>query len=119
MTISSGDASESLDELLRESAARWTLWQARHPDPDDSDEYTSAIGDLIEDLLPKSDATLKRLAFDERIWTHDYGTGENTVLGSVQAALTSLIVDHLDTSTQAAARQHHPELTRPPGLAAS
>ena len=104
MTISSGDASESLDELLRESAARWTLWQARHPDPDDSDEYTSAIGDLIEDLLPKSDATLKRLAFDERIWTHDYGTGENTVLGSVQAAIASLIVDHLGTSAGAEPR---------------
>ncbi len=97
MTTSSGDASESLDELLRESAARWTLWQARHPDPGDSDEHTTAIGDLIEELLPRSDATLKRLAVDERVWTHDHGTGENTVRGSVQAALTSLIADHLDT----------------------
>ena len=112
MTISSGDASESLDELLRESAARWTLWQARHPDPDDSDEYTSAIGDLIEDLLPKSDATLKRLAFDERIWTHDYGTGENTVLGSVQAAIASLIVDHLGTFAGAEPRRRGRESPR-------
>ena len=119
MTMSGGGAFGSLDELLHESVARWARWRAEHSEPVDSDEYVAALGELIEALLPTSAATLQRLAVDPRIWTHDHGTGENTVLGSVQAALTSLIVDHLDTSTEAAARQHHPELTRPPGLAAS
>ena len=112
MTISSGDASESLDELLRQSAARWTLWQAQHPDPSNGDGHTAAIGDLIEQLLRRSEATLMRLAVDERVWTHDHGTGANTVLASVHAALTSIIADHLDTLAGGEARGRSPESAR-------
>lgn len=110
MTTSSGDTSESLDGLLRESAARWTLWHAQHPDSVDSDEQTEAVGDLIELLLPRRDATLMRLAVHERVWTHRHGAGEDTVRGSVRAALTSLIADHLETlgAADAPQRGHEP-----------
>ena len=89
-------APELLDELLSESAARWELWRAEHSEPPDHDEYVAGVGELIEALLPVSDATLQRLAVAPRVWTHDHQSDESTVRGSVQAALTSLIVDHLD-----------------------
>ena len=101
MTRSGGAASESLDELLSESAVRWQLWCAEHSEPTDADGYVAAVGDLIETLLPASDVTLQQLAFDPRVWTHTHGTDEVTVRGSVQAALTSLIVDHLDQFNRA------------------
>ena len=101
MTRSGGGAFESLDELLSESAARLQLWCAEHSEPTDADGYVAAVGDLIETLLPASDVTLQQLAFDPRVWTHTQGNDENTVRGSVQAALTSLIVDHLDTLSRA------------------
>ena len=117
--MSRGDAFGSIDELLHESVAQWARWRAEHPEPADADECVAAVGELIEALLPASDATLQRLAVDPRIWTCDHGTDESTVLGSVRAALTSLIVDHLDTLAEAAPCRDDPELTRRPELVAS
>ena len=98
MTTAPDDASGLLDQLLSESAARWDLWRALHTEPTDTDEYVAVVGELIETLLPASDATLQHLAVDPRVWTYRHGNDEHTVRGSVQAALTSLIVDHLETS---------------------
>ena len=57
------------------------------------------IGDLINECLPRSDTALKRLATDDRVWRHSHGTSEGSVADSVQATLTSLIIDHLNTLT--------------------
>lgn len=65
--MSKGDAFQSVDGLLREIEARWPCWRAQNSEPADSDEYTAAIGELIEDVLPAIDATLQRLAVDPRI----------------------------------------------------
>jgi len=97
MTTSDDDTPELLDELLSESAARWQRWRAEHPEPTDADGYVAVVGELIETLLPTSDVILQHLATDPRVWTHSHGNDERTVRGSVQAALTSLIVDHFDT----------------------
>lgn len=96
--MTSDDASfKLLDGLLSESVVRWELWRAEHPQPIDTDRNVAVMGELIETLLPTSDATLQHLAVDPRVWTHPHGSDEGTVRGSVHAALTSLIVDHLDT----------------------
>lgn len=108
----SGAGFGSLDELMGESVARWKLWRAEHCEPADTDGYVAAVGELIEPLLPTSDAALQHLAVDPRIWTHDHGTGEDTVRGSVQAALTSLILECLDTLAEAEVSQRAPELSR-------
>lgn len=97
MTMSPDDTAGLLDELLSESAARWRLWLAEHPERPDADGYVDEVGELIEALLPTSDAALQHLAVDPRVWTHSHGNDEHTVRGSVQAALTSLIVDHFDS----------------------
>ena len=81
------------------SGTRWLLWRAQHPDLGEGDDYVESIGDLISELLPTSDTTLKRLATDDRVWRHSHGTSEGSVAESVQATLTSLIIDHLDTLT--------------------
>jgi hypothetical protein len=98
MTTPNEDASARLDDLLTESMARWDLWHALHSEPTDADRYVDVVGALIETLLPTSDSTLQHLAADPRVWAHSYGDDDNSVRGSVQAALTSLIVDHLEAS---------------------
>lgn len=104
-----GDASESPGELLRESVVRWTLCRAEHSEPADTDQYLAAVGEMIEALLPTGDADLRRLTVDPSIWTHDHGDSESTVRGSVQAALTSLILEHLDALGGGDARQRGPQ----------
>jgi hypothetical protein len=105
MTIYHAEAAELLDQLLSTSAARWTLWCAEHPEPADPDGYVDAAGELIETLLPASEATLQFLAIEPRVWTHSHGSDEGTVRGGVLAALTSLIADHLDTLALARSRK--------------
>lgn len=96
MTASGGGEFETLDQLLRESVAPWTRWRAEHSEPlADSDEYVAVVGELVETLLPVSDETLHGLAVDPRIWTHDHVVDEHTVRESVQAALRSLMLEHL------------------------
>lgn len=98
MRTPNDDASARLDDLLRESAARWQLWRELHSQPTDADEYVDVVGALVETLLPRSDSTLQDLAVDPRVWAYSYGDDEDSVRESVRAALTSLIVDHLERS---------------------